>query len=126
MKWILWLGIFPLAVTTIGLYNPVYAVDEQRQAYDQMVEEATREADAYLEQKQKEQQEAAKEAQEQTEAAGDERIEAERQRLEDEIDKVRERGLDPNYTEGMRENQLQELEEKINLLNSDPEAYFNE
>jgi len=126
MKRIKWLGILLLVLLTNGIFNPLYAVDEQRQAYDQMVEEATREADEYLEQKQKEQQEAAEEEEDQARSADDERIETERERIETEMEMVREKGLGPNYTEGMRENQLQELESRLNQLDSDPDAYFGE
>jgi hypothetical protein len=126
MRWINGFVILLLVLLTNGVFDPLYAVDEQRQAYDQMVEEATREADEYLEQKQKEQEQAAQEAEEQKEAAGDERTEAERERLEAEMEKVRERGLGPGFTEGMRENQLQELETKLDQLNDDPQSYFGE
>ena len=106
--------------------NPPLAADEQRQAYDQMVEEAVREADEYVEQKKREQREAAKQKEkQQAHTAADERVKAERERLEDEMKKIHERGLDPNYTEGMRDNQLQELEDRLNRLESDPEAYFD-
>ena len=126
MKQIAWFVFFLTALLANGLLNPLYAVDEQRKAYDQMVEEATREADAYVKQKQEEQQQAAEMKQHQTESAFDERVQAERGRLEAEMDAVRERGLGPNFTEGMRANQLQELQNRLNQLNSDPQAYFGE
>ena len=46
-----WFGVLLLTTLVVGTLNPLYAVDEQRQAYDKMVEEATREADEYVEEK---------------------------------------------------------------------------
>ena len=119
-------GFFMVMFLVIGLLNPLWAVDEQRQAYDQMVEEATREADEYVQQKQQEQQAAAEQMEKAANATVDERVQVERDRLEAEMDKIRERSLGPNYTEGMRENQLQELETRLDQLDSDPQAYFGE
>jgi hypothetical protein len=117
--------IFPLVRLTGVLVNPLFAADEQRQAYDKMVEEATREADAYVEQKQKEQREAAEARKDMpTDASLDERVKVERERIEAEIDKAWKRGLGPDFTEGMRQNRLEELSDKLDRLNSDPEAYF--
>lgn len=119
-------GFFMVMFLVIGLLNPLWAVDEQRQAYDQMVEEAAREADEYVQQKQQEQQAAAEQMEKAANATVDERVQVERDRLEAEMDKIRERSLGPNYTEGMRENQLQELESQLDQLDSDPQAYFGE
>ncbi|BBO78554.1 hypothetical protein DSCW_59710 [Desulfosarcina widdelii] len=126
MKTTACLGFFLLAILSGGIVNPLLAADEQRQAYDKMVEEATREADEYVQQKQKEQREAAKQAEEKASSADDKRVQAERKRLKTEMNNVRARGLGPNFTEGMRENQLKELESKLDQLNSDPKAYFNQ
>ena len=121
-----WFGSIALVFLMTGLLNPLYAADEQRQAYDKMVEEATREADAYVEQKQQEQKQASENAKAETDAALDERVQAERQRLQSEMETVQKRGLGPNFTEGMRANQIQELQNKLNQLTSDPQAYFGE
>lgn len=119
-------GIVLLVILVNGHFNPLPAVDEQRKAYDKMVEEATREADDYVEEKQKKQLQAAEEQKNQSDPALDARVQAERERIEAEMNTIRERGLGPNFTEGMRENQLQELESKLNQLTSDPQAYFEE
>jgi len=109
-----------------GAPDTLFAADEQRQAYDKMVEEATREADAYVEQKQQEQKAAAEKRESQMDADLETRVKAERKRIEAEMEKVQKRGLGPNFTEGMRANQLQELQNKLNQLTSDPQAYFGE
>jgi len=107
-----------------GSFDRVLAVDEQRQAYDKMVEEATREADEYVQEKQKAHQEAAAESQSRQEMALDARIGAERERIEDEMDAVEGRGLSSTFTQGMKDNLLQQLQDKLNQLMSDPVAYF--
>lgn len=119
-------GIILVMSLVSGILDPLWAVDEQQQAYDQMVEEATREADEYVEEKLKEQQDAAEVIEQQKDAVVDERIQAERERLEAEMDKVRDRGLGPNFTGGVRDNLLQKLENKLNQLESDPLSYFGE
>jgi len=121
-----WFGVLLLTTFAIGTLNPLYAVDEQRQAYDKMVEEATREADQYVEEKKKEQAETAGKKNNQSSAVSDPRVENERQRLEAEMKKVSERGLGPDFTEGMRSAKLQELQTQLDRLNSDPQAYFGE
>ena len=107
-----------------GSFDRVPAVDEQRQAYDKMVEEATREADEYVQEKQKAHQEAAEESNSQQASALDERVNAERERIEGEMDAVQGRGLSSTFTQGMKDNLLQELQDQLNSLMSDPVAYF--
>lgn len=126
MKQVKCLGMLLLIFLANGPLNPLYAVDEQRQAYDKMVEEATHEADEYVERKQTEHKQAAKKRKGEMDTTFDERVRTERERLEAEIDKVGKRGLDPNFTEGMRQNRLQELGDKLDQLDGDPQAYFGE
>lgn len=124
MKLMTFLGTLLLLIMANGNFNPLCAADEQKQAYDKMVEEATREADDYVEQKQREQRQAADAVQTRQDADLDARVQAERDRIDGEMNTIRERGLGPNFTEGMRENQLRLLQEKLDQLISDPEAYF--
>lgn len=121
-----WSGLILLVLSATGYLSPIYAVDEQRQAYERMVQEATREADEYVKQKQEAQRQTTEMGQNRTDSEFDQRIQAERDRLKAEMDTVRGRGLGPNFTEGMRANQLQELQNQLNRLNSDPKAYFGE
>jgi vacuolar-type H+-ATPase subunit E/Vma4 len=110
-----------LAVT--GLPSAM-AVDEARQAYDKMVEEATREADEYVEEKQKKMDDAKRESRVKKDAELQERIQAEQERIMEQKQAVQNRGLGPNFTQGMKDNLLRELQERLDRLNSDPEAYF--
>jgi rhamnose utilization protein RhaD (predicted bifunctional aldolase and dehydrogenase) len=119
-----WIAIALLGLLAAGGFDPLFATDEARQAYDKMVEESVKEADEYVDQVQKEQNEAAEEASAQKDAEMDARVEAERQKIEAQMDAVRNRGLGPTYTQGMKDNQLAQLQEKLDQLDSDPEAYF--
>jgi rhamnose utilization protein RhaD (predicted bifunctional aldolase and dehydrogenase) len=121
MKWIV---VAMGCLLAAGSFDGALAVDAQRQAYDKMVEEATREADEYVQEKLKAQQEAAKESQSQQEAALDARIGAERERIEAEMDTVQGRGLSSTFTQGMKDNLLEQLHDQLNSLMSDPDAYF--
>ena len=52
------------------------------------------------------------------------RADDERQRLQNEISQIEQRGLSRTFTEGMRANQLQPLKEQLALLDADPVQYF--
>ena len=125
MKVMIRIGLFLLCLPAAGATFPALAVDEARQAYDKMVEEATREADEYLQEKQEQHKATAADRQATPDNTLEQRIRAERQRILTEMDTVRGRGLGPNFTQGMKDNLLQELQEKLGALMSDPEAYFS-
>lgn len=124
MKWIVSIGVILMCLLIAGSFSSLLAVDEQRQAYDKMVEEATKEADEYVQEKQNEMKAVESEAQAQQDAAFDERVQAEQARIQAEMETVQGRGLSATFTQGMKDNQLQELQEKLDQLMSDPEAYF--
>jgi len=106
--------------------SPAPAVDEARQAYDKMVEEATREADAYLQEKEDRKQAAEADSREYEDVALTEKANAERERILTEMDAVRQRGLGPNFTQGMKASQLENLQHRLDRLTSDPAEYFKE
>ena len=124
MKLIPWMLIAWLTLLTAGGFSPLAATDDARQAYDRMVEESVREADEYVQQKQEEQRQAVKEEQSEADTALTARVQAEQERILAEMETVRNRGLGPTYTQGMKENQLQELQAQLDRLTSDPDAYF--
>lgn len=124
MKPLLRIGIALLCLTTMLNLHPALAVDEARQEYNKMVEETTQEADEYLEEKQQAVQAAEKKSRIEKDKAFQEKIEAEREMINSQMNKVRERGLNPGYTQGMQDNLLQQWQESLDFLNSDPEAYF--
>jgi rhamnose utilization protein RhaD (predicted bifunctional aldolase and dehydrogenase) len=124
MKIVKWIVITLLGLLAVGAFSPLPAVDEARQAYDKMVEESVREADEYLQEKESQKQAADAKAQSKQDSILSEKIEAEVQRIQAEMDTVSNRGLGPTFTQGMKENLLEQLQDKLNRLTSDPEAYF--
>ena len=126
MKLMKWIAISLLCLLAVGAFTPLPAVDEARQAYNKMVEESTQEADEYLQEKKNAKKATEAEAQSKQDSALSEKIEAERARIEAEMDAIRNRGMGGGFTQGMKDNQLKPLQDKLDLLNSDPEAYFTE
>lgn len=124
MKQMKWIAITLLCLFVAGGFSPLLAVDEQRRAYDKMVEEATKEADEYLQEKENEIKAAEAETQAQQDAALDERIRAEQERIKAKMDVVQGRGLSTTFSQGMKDNLLQQQQVKLDQLMSDPEAYF--
>ena len=122
MKQLKWIGIILLGLLTAG---PALATDEARQAYDKMVEEATQEADEYVEEKQKKMQETEKKKRIEKDTAFQEQIQEEREKITAEMDRVQQRGMSPTFTQGMKDNLLKSWQDRLDLLNSDPEAYFS-
>ena len=121
MKSLRWIGSILLCLWIVG---PVWAVDEARQAYDKMVEEATQEADEYLQEKDEKMQEAKKKARVEKDKELQQKIQTEQEAILAQMEKVRQRGMSPTFTQGMKDNLLQRWQEQLDLLNSDPEAYF--
>lgn len=118
------IGVILMCLLVTGSFSSLLAVDEQRQAYDKMVEAATQEADEYVQEKQNEMKATEAEAQSQQDAALDERVQAEQARIEAEMATVEGRGMSATFTQGMKDNLLQQLQDKLDRLTSDPEAYF--
>ena len=98
MKIMTWIAIALLGLLAAGSLNPLLAVSEQRQAYDKMVEEATKEADEYLQEKENAKKATEAEAQSEQDSALSEKIEAERTRIEAQMDAIRNRGMGGGFT----------------------------
>jgi len=124
MKLMKWIAITLLGLLAVGSLTPLPAVDEARQAYDKMVEESVKEADEYLQEKESQKKAADTQAQSMQDSALSEKIEAERTRIEAQMDEIRNRGMGGGFTQGMKDNLLKPLQDKLDLLTSDPEAYF--
>jgi rhamnose utilization protein RhaD (predicted bifunctional aldolase and dehydrogenase) len=122
MKPMILAAIIPLLLIVSG--SPATATDEARQAYDQMVDEASREADAYLKEKASEREETQAAAETAEAERLENRVQAERQRIVAEMNDIQQRGLSSTFTQGMKDNLLKTQEEKLDALMSDPEAYF--
>jgi hypothetical protein len=54
----------------------------------------------------------------------DERVQAEQKRIGAEMDAIRNRSLGSGFTQGMKDNLLQQQQDKLDGLKRDPEAYF--
>ncbi len=119
-----WIAVTLLGLLAVGAVSPLPAVDEARQAYNKMVEESVKEADEYLQEKENKQQAADAQAQSERDSALSERIQAEAQRIQAEMDAVSGRGLGPTFSQGMKDNLLEQLQNKLDRLTSDPEGYF--
>ena len=118
------IGIVLIYLLALCPAAEIVAADKARQAYDQMVEEARRESEAYLKEKEQADEKMREAAQAQQDAALAERVQAEQTRIETQMDAIRGRGLSTTYTQGMKDNQLQQLQEKLDRLMGDPKAYF--
>ena len=124
MKLIKWIAITLPALLAVGAFTPLPAVDEARQAYNKMVEESVKEADEYLQKKENQKRSAETKAQSDRDSALSEQIEAEGQRIQAEMDAVSNRGLSPTFSQGMKDNLLDQLQDRLDRLTSDPEGYF--
>ena len=124
MKLMKWIAISLMGLLAIGAFTPLPAVDEARQAYNKMVEESVKEANQSEQEKENDTKAAGAKAQSKKDSALSEKIEAERTRIEAQMDEIRNRGMGGGFTEGMKDNLLKPLQDKLDLLTSDPKAYF--
>jgi Domain of unknown function (DUF4124) len=108
------------------IHSDQNADERNREAYDRMVEDASRGADQQFEQQaeKKALEAGARQEQEKTEKA--QRVERERDRLQKQIDAIEGRGLGPNFTAGMKANLVKQVQDRIDRLESDPDAYFGD
>ena len=92
--------------------------DRQRQEFERMVEDASREADRHFDRQagEKARQAAARKRREQSEQ--NLKVEAERARLMKEIEAIEQRGYSPTFTQGMKENLIKQVQDKIDQLES--------
>ncbi len=124
MKLMKWIAISLMGLLAVGAFTPLPAVDEARQAYNKMVEESVKEANQSEQEKENDTKAAGAKAQSKKDSALSEKIEAERTRIEAQMAEIRNRGMGGGFTEGMKDNLLKPLQDKLDLLTSDPKAYF--
>lgn len=106
------------------LQDDQVGVDPEREAFDRMVEDAGQSADRYFEeQAEKKDQDAQSQGGRQQQAM-DRRVAQERAALQAEIDALEGRALSRTFSLGMKKNLIQAVQEKIDQLEDDPEAYF--
>ena len=90
--------------------------DSRRREFERMVEEASEEADRHFDQqaRQKARQDAQRKQSEKQ--ARNQLTAEEKARLMNEIEALQNRALGPNFTQGMRENLIRQLREKLDQL----------
>jgi Skp family chaperone for outer membrane proteins len=95
-----------------------------REEFNRMVDEANRQADEQIadQEKAKARAAAAEENRKQNSLA--ERVAAERKALQAEIDSIAARALGPTFSAGQKAAMIKALQDKINRMVRDPEAYF--
>lgn len=98
--------------------------DRNRQEFERMAEQAGREADRHFEEQAEKKARAAEAERQQQLDALDRKIEVERARLQQEIAAIDGRGLGPNFTTGMKDNLIGQIQEKIDRLENNPDNYF--
>lgn len=96
-------------------YDDVGA-DRNRQEFDRMVEGASEEADRHFDQQARKKKQQATKRQQQKKETLERQAAEERARLMKEIEAIQNRGLGPNFTKGMRDNLIRDLQEKIDEL----------
>ena len=92
--------------------------DQRRQAFDRMVQEASREADLHFKQQAEKKAQQAEARQRQQEAEKAQQIAIEKAKLLKEIEAIQRRAFSPTFTKGMQDNLIREVQEKIDRLES--------
>lgn len=90
--------------------------ERNRQEYNRMVKEASEKADRHFNEQAREKALKEEERQKQQIEAKEQRIAEQRARLEKEIQTIRNRALGPNFTKGMQDNLVRQLQKKIDQL----------
>lgn len=98
---------------------------QSKENYNRMVKQANQQSEEEFEAVQEKNARIKAEQQENKDHALKQKIDAEMQRLEAEIVKIQSRGLGPNFTQGMKDNLTNQVQEKMAELSASPEAYFN-
>ena len=96
-------------------YDSVGA-DSNRQEYDHMVEKASEEADRQIEAQDRKKEQQAKQQNRLKQEAHARQVAEEKARLMNEIEALQNRALGPTFTQGMRDNLIQQIREKIDRL----------
>lgn len=101
-----------------------HTVDHNRQAYDKIVEKAKSEARQMETDRKAKKAAVDAEKKRRIEQERDARINAERAKLQKEIDAINARGLSPTFSQGMKDNLIKKVQNRIDILEKDPEMYF--
>ncbi|BBO69522.1 hypothetical protein DSCA_34520 [Desulfosarcina alkanivorans] len=92
------------------------AEDQRRQEFDRMVQEASEDADRHFETRAREKEQQAEASRQRRQEAKDRQIEEARAELLKEMDAIQDRGYSATFTQGMKENLIKAVQEKIDQL----------
>ena len=92
--------------------------DRRRDEFDRMVEEANEEAERHFDQQARKKARQAEQRKQQQKEARDQQISEEKARLTKEIEMLQNRALSPNFTQGMRDNLIRQLQERIDRMDA--------
>lgn len=99
---------------------------EHRKSYDAMVKDARIESDRLERERARKETIQTAQKQHAVEKALKAKIDAERQRLEQALEKAKNRGLSKTYSQGMRKTKIDKIQKQLDRLNQSPQAYFDE
>lgn len=92
--------------------------NQRRQEYDRMVEDASQSADRHFEEQAEKEKRQAEARQQREQEMKNQQIEKARAELLKEIDDLQKRGYSATFTQGMKENLIKAVQEKIDQLES--------
>lgn len=90
--------------------------NQRRQEYNRMVERASESADRHFEEQAREKERQAEARQQREQDAKDQQLEKARAELLRQIDNIQNRGYSATFTQGMKENLINAVQEKIDQL----------
>jgi hypothetical protein len=99
--------------SSAGVQN---ADNQRRRGYDEMVERASKQADASIEKRENEAAAKAAEKKRIVEQQEKDRLHHERKRLEAQIEEIKKRAVSPTFPNGMKQAQIEALQKKIKAL----------
>lgn len=100
--------------------NDPVSESQRRSSYDQMVQQASKEANASNAQRKQKAEAKAAERQRSAEKQKKERLQSERKQLERQIEAIEKRAVSRTYPNGMKQAQIDALRKKIKELKLDP------
>jgi predicted RNase H-like nuclease (RuvC/YqgF family) len=107
---------YKIVESTPASSNAMEPDDRHRSSYDQMVKQASKEADASRAKRKRQAAEKAADRARALEEKRIERIKAEREQLEAQIEAIKRRAVSPTFPNGMKQAQIDALNKKIEAL----------
>jgi Domain of unknown function (DUF4124) len=96
--------------------------NQRRSSYDEMVQQASQEADQLEQQREAEAAALAAEKKRTADARQKEATSAARQRLQEQLDALSNRAVSPTFSQGMKNAQMDQIKKEMERLENNPEA----